>query len=575
MKTIAALSLQNRKIIKNRCRPFLAALLLVVPFKIFAVDIPGAIQPGQIEKQLTPPPLPKSQSIEKKPYFEKEKVKPEDNATRFIVKDVLFEGATVYQQPLLKSFFSDMIGRTVTANQVTAATDNLTAQYRNDGYILARALPINLPPENGIVRIEIVEGYIDAVDVQTQQANDVIGLIQHYGEKIRAVKPLRQSELERYLLLMNDLPGVSATGSLSPSQTQPGAATLVINAKQKQFGAQIGFNNRLTKLLGTYRGEVYAEANNLLKLQEKSYARVFQSFEDKMTVLSLGEDLPVFGEGTRLTFMVNQIWSNTPLFDIASGLDSHQVSFNIGLSHPLIRSRNSNLTLRGSFSLLDSRSKSRFFNETISNDRIRSLRVGLTYDLADSWQGVNIADLELSQGIDALGARNPSQESRDLGTSKLSVAQGQVDYVKANLYFARVQSITADWSFLAAFQGQYTEDVLLAPEQFSLGGEQFLRAYDPSEFIGDKGFATKAELRYTFNPFETGSMTLYGFYDYGEVHYNYQRPSISVGAAGIGMRVSVTPYFSGYVEGAQPLHPDQTIEQNKDMRLFGGFRLTF
>ncbi|MEQ1560452.1 MAG: ShlB/FhaC/HecB family hemolysin secretion/activation protein [Methyloglobulus sp.] len=108
---------------------------------------------------------------------------------------------------------------------------------------------------------------------------------------------------------------------------------------------------------------------------------------------------------------------------------------------------------------------------------------------------------------------------------------------------------------MSAAQGQFREDVLLAAEQFSLGDEQFLRAYDPSEFIGDKGFATKAELRYTFNPFDVGSMTFYGFYDYGQIHYSANRPSISIGAAGVGMRVSITPYFSGYIEGTKPLHP--------------------
>ncbi|MDD2758850.1 MAG: ShlB/FhaC/HecB family hemolysin secretion/activation protein [Methylomonas sp.] len=360
-----------------------------------------------------------------------------------------------------------------------------------------------------------------------------------------------------------------------PSANQPGATDLVVEITRKTFSGALGFNNRLTKLLGTYRGEVYGEANNLLGMQEKSYARVLQSFEDKMTVLSLGEDLPLFGEGTRMSFMLNQVWSNTPLFDIASGLTSKQLSFNVGLTHPLIRSRSTNLSLRGTFSMVDSRSRSQFFNEEISNDRIRSFRIGMTYDLADGWRGINIADLELSQGIDALGARNPSQAARDAGTSKLSAAQGQVDYVKTNLYLARLQPLAPQWDFLVAFQGQYTEDVLLAPEQFSLGGEQFLRAYDPSEFIGDKGYATKAELRYTINPFDIGSTTFYGFYDHGEVHYNYDRPSVSVDAAGLGMRLSVTQYFSGYIEGAQPLHPEQSIKQNKDMRLFGGVKLTY
>lgn len=538
-------------------------------------QIPGSIQPGQIEKQLKVAPMPKAEPSAIQVIPEQPIPAPEEGAVSFELKEVVFSGATVYPEADLKAFFSDLVGKTVTLKQLRAAANNAATKYRNDGYVLAQVLIPKQTLKDGLVRLDIVEGSIDEVRFQGDTSDDKIELLQDYVEKIRATKPVRIDVLERYLLLINDLPGITAHGSLSPSTKQPGAADLVIEIAQQNLSGSLGFNNRLTKLLGTYRAEVYGEANNVLGLQEKSYARVLQSFEDKMTVLSVGEDLPLSSEGTRLSLMFNEVWSNSSLFDISNDLKSNLVSFNLGVSHPLIRSRNANLSVRGTYSMVDSRSKSDFFNETITNDRIRSFRVGLTYDLADSWRGINIADLELSQGIDALGARNPSDASREAGTSQLSASQGQVDYTKTNLYLARLQALAPNWSFLAAFQGQYTEDVLLAPEQFSLGGEQFLRAYDPSEFIGDKGFATKAELRYTFNPFDAASATLYGFFDYGEVHYNYNRPGISVEAAGVGMRLSVTRYFSGYIEGAKPMHPDQSTEHNKDMRLFGGFKLTF
>lgn len=538
-------------------------------------QIPGSSQPGQIERQLKEPPAPKAEPPSIDVIPEKPIPLPEEGELPFELKGIKFSGNSVYPESELKVFFSGLIGKTVTLKQLRTAANNATAKYRNDGFVLAQVLVPKQTLKNGVVSLDVLEGSIAEIKYLGDTTNDSIGLVEGYVTNIRKTKPVNIDVIERYLLLINDLPGLTARSSLIPSKEQAGAADLVVEINRKSFSGSLGFNNRLTKLLGTYRAEVYGEANNLLGIQEKSYARVFQSFEDKMTVLSLGEDLPLSNEGTRLSLMVNQVWSKTSLFDITSGLNSNLVSFNVNVSHPLIRGRSSNLSVRGTFSMVDSISKSDFFNETISNDRIRSFRVGMTYDLADSWRGINIADIELSQGIDALGARNPSAASRDLGTSKLSAAQGQVDYVKANLYVARLQALAPNWAFLAAFQGQYTEDVLLAPEQFSLGGEQFLRAYDPSEFIGDKGFAAKAELRYTINPFEAGSMTFYGFYDYGEVHYNANRPSVSVDAAGVGMRVSFTPYFTGYIEGAKPLHPNQTTQQNKDMRLFGGLKLTF
>lgn len=540
-----------------------------------AVQIPGSVRPGQIEQQLKELPTPKADrpAVEVKPQEAIPTV--DESDVSFELQGITFTGVTVYPQSVLVQFFSELIGQSVTLGQLRVAANNIATHYRNEGYVLAQVLIPKQTLQDGIVQLDVMEGSINEVRFQGDTGPDVLSLLENYINKIRQTKPVNIDAIERYLLLINDLPGITGHGALVPSAQQAGTADLVIEIEHQTFSGSLGFNNRLTELLGTYRGEVYGEVNNLVGLQEKSYARLLQSFEGKMTVLSLGEDLPLSTEGTRLSFMVNQVWSNTPLFDIASGLESKLLSFNAGVSHPLIRSRSTNLNLRGMFSLVDSRSELDFFNEVINDDRIRSFRFGLTYDLADSWHGINIADLEFSHGIDGLGARNPSQAERDAGTARLSVAQGQVDYVKGNIYLARLQALAPNWALLMAFQGQYTDDILLAPEQFALGGEQFLRAYDPSEFIGDKGFATKVELRYTVNPFDNGSATFYGFYDHGQVHYNYDRPRVSVDAAGVGMRLTVTRYFSGYIEGAQPLHPEQSIEQNKNMRLFGGVKLTF
>ncbi|QSA97992.1 ShlB/FhaC/HecB family hemolysin secretion/activation protein [Methylococcus sp. EFPC2] len=552
-------------------------LFLLIPYQYTgAAEIPGAIQPGQIEKQLSRPPSPRATppdiprpAVQAAPH-------PEGPAASFHLSDVSIEGVTAYSPDIPKGYFSALIGKTVTLAQLRTAAENLTSHYRNDGYVLAQTLIPTQTLKEGVVTIKVVEGFIDSVKFDGDQPNDSRGLVLAYAEKIRAARPLRQSVLERYLLLMNDLPGLAASASITPSATQTGAAGLLITLSRKRFGAQAGFNNRLPKLLGTYRGEVYVEENNVLGWQEKAYARLFQSFEGKMTLLSLGQDIDVGTEGTKFSAVVNQVWSQSSIFDVSNGLRSNLISFNLAVVHPLIRTRNSNLSLRGSFSGVDSQSDETLSGTTLIDDRIRSFRVGLTYDLADSFFGINVADIELSQGAPIFGARDPSESSRNDGTAKLSTAHGQVDYTKANLYLSRLQSLTQHLSLLAAFNGQYTEDVLLSPEQFAIGGEQFLRAYDPSEFIGDKGWAAKGELRYAIDAWAPVNTLLYGFYEYGEVFFNDRRQAkISAAAAGAGIRLSFNPYFSGYIEGAKPLHPTEASEGNRDMRLFGGFRLTY
>ena len=149
-------------------------------------------------------------------------------------------------------------------------------------------------------------------------------------------------------------------------------------------------------------------------------------------------------------------------------------TYALAYSYPLIRSRSENLSLRGSFSAHDG--KTEIFGMDETRDRIRAFRLGATYDRADSWYGINLLDIELSQGISGLG-------SSDNGDMMLSRLNGRVDFTKATLYAARLQSLTVRWSVLAAVNAQYAWTDLLSSELFSFGGEQFGRGYDPSELV--------------------------------------------------------------------------------------------
>ena len=95
---------------------------------------------------------------------------------------------------------------------------------------------------------------------------------------------------------------------------------------------------------------------------------------------------------------------------------------------------------------------------------------------------MNLADVELSQGLKGLGAS-------PFGDPLASRAGGRPDFTKVTLYAARLQSLAPRWSVLAAVNTQYAFNELLSPEEFAYGGEQFGRAYDAAELLGDSGIA--------------------------------------------------------------------------------------
>jgi hemolysin activation/secretion protein len=239
-----------------------------------------------------------------------------------------------------------------------------------------------------------------------------------------------------------------------------------------------------------------------------------------------------------------------------------------------LRSRAQNLYLRAAFTTFDGQSE--FSSADLSNDSIRALRLGATYDLADSARGITTADLEVARGLDALGAR-----AQGTAESPLSRAGGRADFTKVSLYLARLQSLGSSWggswSALAAISAQHAFDTLLAPELFAFGGDTFGRGYDPSELAGDSGEALKFELRYGGFAPDLGlqSYSVYGFYDVGRVRRREpvnESVSERASAAGLGLRMTGRRW-QGLLEYAIPLDHDVAAEGNRDARFFFGIQV--
>ncbi|MGH8675330.1 MAG: ShlB/FhaC/HecB family hemolysin secretion/activation protein, partial [Burkholderiales bacterium] len=251
-------------------------------------------------------------------------------------------------------------------------------------------------------------------------------------------------------------------------------------------------------------------------------------------------------------------------------LETESETYTFAYSHPVIRSRSENLYVRGTLSAHDGRTD--LFGVRDTEDHLRVLRLGLTYDRADSLAGVNIVDVELSHGLRGLGA------SRN-GDPMLSRANGRVDFSKIVLYAARVQPLDQSWSVFGALTAQHAFNNLLSSELFSYGGEQFGRGHDPSELVGDHGAALKLELRYTGAlPAAAGSYTAYAFYDHGHVRQRESgglKAGESAASAGLGVRFGIGSHVSGVIEAAKPVIRVVAQEGDQKTRIFGGLSVRF
>ena len=87
-------------------------------------------------------------------------------------------------------------------------------------------------------------------------------------KKIKASQPLNQRDLERYLLLANDLAGFNVQGLLGEG-TQIGGGKLLFVGSHDPIDGYIDFNNRGTDAVGKLRLQSAVLLNSLIGQGER------------------------------------------------------------------------------------------------------------------------------------------------------------------------------------------------------------------------------------------------------------------------------------------------------------------
>lgn len=487
----------------------------------------------------------------------------------FIMGGIRIEGMTLYKQEEFAFLYKDMIGKSVTVSDVNDMTAKITNRYRTDGYGLAIAyVPAQSVNDNETLVIRVDEGRIGNVEFKGDQPPDSFyHATTRYIEKIKKLKPVKTESLERYLLLINDLPGNTARAVLRPSVKDPGATDLYIYYAHKSLDAVVATDNRGSAYLGPWQTSMSAATSGALGLDERITVRgIATSPYKELQYTDLQYEQPIGKEGTRLITTVS--YANTEPGNSLKSLNVKSDSINVMVRalHPLLRSRLENLYVRTTFDARNSATD--LSSANLTDDRVRSLRLGMSYDTVNDHGGVTIVDTEISHGFKGLGATND-------GTGR-SVTNGKHDYTKVTLDVSRTQALPYDFTLLVAGSGQYASSPLLSSEQYLLGGPAYGTAYDPGELTGDYGAAGKIELRYgqSLNDPLMDSYQLYSYYDIGSVWrkkpLNNLSSRDSLASFGVGVRTNFTKDVTGIFEVAFPLTHNPTTDPTNDARIFGG-----
>ena len=461
----------------------------------------------------------------------------------FTLQAVQVEGATVFDNAALSPAWQPFLGQTVSDKQIADIADTVGEIYGKAGYALFTVIVPQQSFENGIARVRVVEGYVQGITIEGDTDDADLGLLKAYAAKIARERPLTKKTLERYLILMNEIPGLMVGSRFDAVPNAAGAVTLGLTIKRKPYQVLGGINNLGAAMLDRIQIDTGAVANSFFQQGDRTQATYDMAGDLRsFKYYGLSQSEPIGSEGT-----MEQISAGYLHTAPHSWVTMHGDAYTLAAqtTYPMIRSNTQALTLSGDFETLDSNNA--VLGQTIASDHTRVLRAGSVYGWADTPNSLLAGSVILSQGLNIIDART-------------SPYYGAPDFTKVNFRVNREQPLfDNDIILRPKLYTQYSAAKVPSSEQFTYGGAEFGRGFDPATFNGDRGIAASLEIAYripdgTVTEWSKG-FEVYGFYDWAKLWNDHSRilPAVEEGtSAGLGTRMHLTDVLLLQFEAAAP-----------------------
>ena len=526
---------------------------------------------------------------------------PAANGARVLVQRFEVEGGgLIFPTERLQALLQPAQGQSLSLDELREVVQRITALYREQGYFLARAV---LPPQDvtdGVVTVRVLEGRLDATDgvrlnaapAATDSAPRRLNL--ELAQRIVAGalprdQPLRLADVERGLLLLGDLPGVSVGGNLEPGGT-PDTTRLVVDVtEQPVWNGSLAADNHGSRYTSSGRATLQVNADNPSGQGDQANLQLTASPNGDYRYARLGYSVLTHASGLRLGGSLSGL--NYRIGQELQTLDARGSAQVLGLSarYPVLRSRNANAW--ASLSVDAKKLRNQTLGTTISDKRVNLLTAGLSGDRTDDMLGHGTTLFDLSLGLGKLDlAAKAGNLQQDQGTQG---AKTQGTFARVNFGATRVTRAHPRLTVISQLQGQWASKNLDSSEKFLLGGAGGVRAYPSGEAAGDTGLRASVDARWlALSHAKSGEWNLLAFADWGRVRA-LKKPAdlvqttpdrVELGGVGVGVSVARPGQWElraqwahqvGSNAGRNPLTGADADGRNSRSRAWIDLRLSF
>lgn len=456
------------------------------------------------------------------------------NGKRFQVHSFRFVGNTAFPAQRLKRVIERYLDMELNLYDLNVAADAVTEFYHDRGYTLARAVVPAQRVEDGVVTIAVVEGRIGKVlfSGNKRYTNDFLQL---HLTHLPPGSLVATDNVERTLLLLNDLPGFKARATLAPG-AEFGTSDVLVKVEEKLLGLTMVVDNFGSKETGQKRADLGVEINNPLGIGDQLSVRGVTTERKLIKYGKLGYSLPLNADGLRLAASYSESRYDVAGAFAALGLSGSSSTADISLQYPLTRSRGHNETVSLAFK------STQLVQQTLgvetSRTRVPMLNLGYFTNRIGEDASVSNLSTQVASNLrhNASGTRQNAQRFR---------LEVDGNYLLP---------LDRKWDVYLRGAIMFSPDRLPDSEKYSIGGPGSVRAYRASELRGDSGGQATLEFRRSFALASMpGSVSLFG--DTGRVVYKapgFANSWQSISAWGAGVSIYPMRQVALKIEAAIP-----------------------
>lgn len=464
---------------------------------------------------------------------------PED---KIYIRQVDILGNKTLQRSAFQRCLSPVAGKSVSEDALLTLSQCISKVYIDAGFSLSRAI---IPPqdvEGGRLKVKVIEGYISTYEIEGVSGDQYN--ISRVMKAVLAERPLTLKTLERQLLLLNDIPGLTVKDtSLEEIGEMTGVFRLALYVDYWKVWTSSSMDNRGSKAIGPLQNYSSLYFNSLLLEGDSiglSYSSVPES-GDELNYTALSIDIPLGGSGLRLQGYLNASKVKPSDQRKLQNTEYDRLSGGVSLNYALRRSLDFSAWIGGGIWSY-SHEEEDIFGQYL-NDDVRGISLNASLNFFDPLGAETTVYASLRKGLD-IG------EASKKGESNLSRFDGDPQFTRFNLTYARFQALNENWSFRIDTHLQLATQGLLSTEEYYLGGSRFGRGFESGIIGGDSVFASSIELRYYKN-LNLGWLNggqLYGFLDMGSIidDFNPFSNGAFISSGGGGVRL----YFDHGIEAS-------------------------